>query len=129
MTHKKSVRAGHRGAVRRLITQIEEELQNLTENGLLEGFCETLKRKRDLLFQLDTEILYVTPEETEIDDADQYTIDIESTLAKVRNFSKKRKFPAITSSFASQTVTQHESHPVERSPSLATHTPNTSQVK
>jgi hypothetical protein len=63
MTHKKSVRAGHRGAERRLITQIEEELQNLTENGVLEGFYETLKMKRDLLFQLDSEILYGTSEE------------------------------------------------------------------
>jgi hypothetical protein len=51
--------------------------------------------------------------EAEIDDADQYNIDIERTLAEVLNFSKKRKFPAITSSFASQPVTQHESHPVE----------------
>jgi hypothetical protein len=40
-----------------------------------------------------------------------------------------RKFPAITSSFTSQPVTQHESHSVERSPALAAHTPNTSQVK
>jgi hypothetical protein len=90
------------------------------------------KGKKDILCQLDTEILVETPEENmeaEIEDADEYAIDIDYTLAKVRNFSKKRKFPAITSSFASQPVTQHESHPVERSPALAAHTPNTSQVK
>jgi predicted glutamine amidotransferase len=87
MTNKKSVRAGHRGAVRKLITQIEE---NSTENGNLEGFCETLKRKRDSLSQLDAEILDETPEESmgfEIEDADRYTIDVERTLAKVRNVS------------------------------------------
>jgi hypothetical protein len=132
MTKKKSIRVGHRGAVRKLITKLQEELENSSDQEMLEALCNSLKRKQDILSQLDTEILEETPEENmeaEIEDSDRYAIDIGYILAKVQNFSKKRKFPAITSSFASQPVTQHESHPVERSPALVAHTTNTPQVK
>ncbi|CAG2192879.1 unnamed protein product [Mytilus edulis] len=75
MTKKKAIRVGHRGAARRLISKIEEELEKeTTQRDEIESLCETLKKKRDILSELDNEILEEIAEENmeaEIEDSDR----------------------------------------------------------
>ncbi|XP_063406249.1 uncharacterized protein LOC134690204 [Mytilus trossulus] len=95
MTKKKAIRVGHRGAARRLISKIEEELEKeTTQRDEIESLCETLKKKRDILSELDSEILEEIAEENmeaEIEDSDRYVLDIERILTKVRNSSSSKQ--------------------------------------
>ncbi|VDI57723.1 Hypothetical predicted protein [Mytilus galloprovincialis] len=95
MTKKKAIRVGHRGAARRLISKIEEELEKeTTQRDEIESLCETLKKKRDILSELDNEILEEIAEENmeaEIEDSDRYVLDIERILTKVRNSSSSKQ--------------------------------------
>ncbi|XP_071138753.1 uncharacterized protein [Mytilus edulis] len=95
MTKKKAIRVGHRGATRRLISKIEEELEKeTTQRDEIESLCETLKKKRDILSELDNEILEEIAEENmeaEIEDSDRYVLDIERILTKVRNSSSSKQ--------------------------------------
>ncbi|XP_063436301.1 uncharacterized protein LOC134717737 [Mytilus trossulus] len=80
MTKKKAIRVGHRGAARRLISKIEEELEKeTTQRDEIESLCETLKKKRDILSELDSEILEEIAEENmeaEIEDSDRIKCSI-----------------------------------------------------
>ena len=93
MTRKKAIRVGHRGGVRKLIMKIEEELEKpMEQRNEIESLCETLKKKRDILVQLDNEILEEIDEEnmeSEIEDADRYVLDVERILTKVRNSAEQ----------------------------------------
>ncbi|XP_071145416.1 uncharacterized protein [Mytilus edulis] len=95
MTKKKAIRVGHRGAAWRLISKIEEELEKeTTQRDEIESLCETLKKKRDILSELDNEILEEIAEENmeaEIEDSDRYVLDIERTMTKVRNSSNSKQ--------------------------------------
>ncbi|VDI27114.1 Hypothetical predicted protein [Mytilus galloprovincialis] len=78
MTKKKAIRVGHRGAARRLISKIEEELEKeTTQRDEIESLCETLKKKRDILSELDNKILEEIAEENmeaEIEDSDRAVV-------------------------------------------------------
>ncbi|XP_063436092.1 uncharacterized protein LOC134717532 [Mytilus trossulus] len=95
MTKKKAIRVGHRGAARRVTSKIEEELEKeTTQRDEIESLCETLKKKRDILSELDNEILEEIAEENmeaEIEDSDRYVLDIERILTKIRNSSSSKQ--------------------------------------
>ncbi|CAC5364793.1 unnamed protein product [Mytilus coruscus] len=79
MTKKNAIRVGHRGATRRLISKIEEELdKETTQRNEIESLCEILKKKRDILSELDSEILEEIAEENmdaELQDSDRPDMD------------------------------------------------------
>ncbi|CAC5397488.1 unnamed protein product [Mytilus coruscus] len=81
MTKKKAIKVGHKGAARRIISKIEEELEKeTTQRDEIESLCETLKKKRDtcILSDLHSEILEEIAEENmeaEIQDSDRMSED------------------------------------------------------
>ena len=94
LSKKKSIWAAQRGAVKKTIAKIEDELQK--ENGSLEsGFrslCDLLRKKRDILSDMDREILEETADERmegEIDAAEGYVLAIDRTLNKVQMRSEQ----------------------------------------
>ena len=89
LSKKKSIRAAQRGAVKKIIAKIEDELQK--EDGAseseLRALCDTLRKKKDMLAEMDREILEETSEESmeeEIDDSDGYVLAIDRALNKVQ---------------------------------------------
>ena len=90
LSKKKSVRAAQRGAVKKTIAKIEDELREedgTSESELLRALCDTLRKKKDMLAEMDREILEETSEERmeeEIDDSDGYVLAIDRALNKVQ---------------------------------------------
>ena len=89
------MRGGHRSAVTRLIHKTEEKIG---ENGIadqeLNTAIDTLERKRNVLGDLDQQILDVTEAESmeqEILDTDDYTFSLEMTLRKFKDLLSERK--------------------------------------
>ena len=95
MEKLKAMRGGHRSAVTRLIHKTEEKIG---ENGIadqeLNTAIDTLERKRNVLGDLDQQILDVTEAESmeqEILDTDDYTFSLEMTLRKFKDLLSERK--------------------------------------
>ena len=89
LSKKKGLRAAQRGAVKKTIAKIEDELRK--EDGAseseLRALCDTLRKKKDMLAEMDREILEETSEESmeeEIDDSDGYVLAIDRALNKVQ---------------------------------------------
>ncbi|XP_071177507.1 uncharacterized protein [Mytilus edulis] len=92
MTSKlKSIRAGHRSAVSRILRRFEErsETEEKPEEDELETILDTLKEKQDILKDLDKNILDSVQEEDieqEILDTDEYKFNLETKIRKIRKF-------------------------------------------
>ncbi|VDI47656.1 Hypothetical predicted protein, partial [Mytilus galloprovincialis] len=85
----KSIRAGHRSAVSRILRRFEErsETEEKPEEDELETILDTLKEKQDILKDLDKNILDSVQEEDieqEILDTDEYKFNLETKIRKIR---------------------------------------------
>ena len=99
MTHTKQIHAAHRGAVTRLINQIDEALL-AADTGKLKQLRQSLKNKIDVLSKLDEELLLSVGEEEldyEIEQADIVReraelaiIQLDEALTKISKRSEKR---------------------------------------
>ena len=81
LSKKKSIRAAQRGAVKKTIAKIEDELRkdNEASESALWSLCDTLRKKKDIIAEMDRDILEETSEESmeeEIDDSDGYVLAI-----------------------------------------------------
>ncbi|XP_071176443.1 uncharacterized protein [Mytilus edulis] len=90
-TKLKSIRAGHRSAVSRILRRFEErsETEDKPEEDELETILDTLKEKQDILKDLDKNILDSVQEEDieqEILDTDEYKFNLETKIRKIRKF-------------------------------------------
>ena len=89
LSKKKSIRAVQRGTVRKTIAKIEDELRKEHEasESELRSLFDTLRKKKDMLAEMNMEILEKTSEESmeeEIDDSDGYVLAIDRALNKVQ---------------------------------------------
>ncbi|XP_063436701.1 uncharacterized protein LOC134718141 [Mytilus trossulus] len=88
-TKLKSIRAGHRSAVSRILRRFEErsETEDKPEEDELETILDTLKEKQDILKDLDKNILDSVQEEDieqEILDTDEYKFNLETKIRKIQ---------------------------------------------
>ena len=125
-TRTKRIRAAHRGAVTRLINQMDEALL-AADVGRLKQLRQSLKNKIDILSKLDEELLLSVEEEEldyEIEQADVVReraelaiIGLEEALTKISKRSEKRSLHRKSPSSSSS---EGEEHPGLSHPSLAT---------
>ena len=95
MERLKAVRAGHRGAVTRLINKTDEKLENNDiNNQKLAAAVENLERKQSVLQELDGQILDSTelPDvQQEIMDTDDYNLQMEETISRYKDIISSSK--------------------------------------
>ena len=89
LTKKRGIRAAQRGAVKKIIGKVEDELRKDEDasESELRSLCDTLRKKKDMLAGMDREILEETSEESmeeEIDDSDGYVLAIDRALNRVQ---------------------------------------------
>lgn len=90
-TQHKSIRAGHKRAVSRILRRFDErsESKEKPEEDELESIVDTLKEKQYVLKDLDKNILECVQEEDieeEILDKDEYKFNLETKILKIRKF-------------------------------------------
>ena len=126
-TRTKRIRAAHRGAVTRLINQMDEALL-AADGGRLKQLRQSLKNKIDILSKLDEELLLSVGEEEleyEIEQADVVReraelaiIGLDEALTKISKRSEKRS--TLRRSSPSSSSSEGEEHPGLSHLSLAT---------
>ena len=89
LTKKRGIRAAQRGAVKKIIGKVEDELRKDEDasESELRSLCDTLRKKKDMLAEMDREILEETSEESmeeEIGDSDGYVLAIDRALNRVK---------------------------------------------
>ena len=126
-TRIKRIRAAHRGAVTRLINQMDEALL-AADIGRLKQLRQSLKNKIDVLLKLDEELLLSVGEDEldyEIEQADVVreraelaVIGLDEALTKISRRSEKRSL--LHGRSPSSSNSEGEGHPGLSHPSLAT---------
>ena len=93
LLRKKKVRAGHRGSVTRILTQVYELLDSTEElNSMrLRQWKQPLSGKLDVLSKLDKELIELVPEEldNEVDQADKIREKIQLAIIDIDQALKK----------------------------------------
>ncbi|VDI68968.1 Hypothetical predicted protein [Mytilus galloprovincialis] len=91
MEKLRAIRVGHRSAVTRLINRTKEKIaDNDMENQELSATTETLVKKRNLLENLDTQILdgtKVGDMEPEVWDSDEFNLHMEVSIHKFKDIT------------------------------------------
>ena len=88
----KSVRAGHKGAITKLLKKFDDNGSDFEEEDLL-TLIDTLSVKRDILASVNEKIIQQTTEEEiadEIADSDEYMFDLDRKIRKIKKLAKSR---------------------------------------
>ena len=86
----KSVRAGHKGAITKLLKKFDDNGSDFEEEDLL-TLIDTLSVKRDILATVNEKIIQQTTEEDiaeEIADSDEYLFDLDRKIRKIKKLAK-----------------------------------------
>ena len=86
----KSVRAGHKGAITKLLKRFDDHGSDFEEDDLL-TLIDTLSVKRDILATVNEKIIQQTMEEDiaeEIADSDEYLFDLDRKIRKIKKLAK-----------------------------------------
>ena len=86
----KSVRAGHKGAITKLLKKFDDHGSDFEEDDLL-TLIDTLSVKRDILVSINERIIQQTTEEEiadEIADSDEYMFDLDRKIRKIKKLAK-----------------------------------------
>ena len=85
----KSVRAGHKGAITKLLKRFDDNGGDFEEDDLL-TLIDTLSVKRDILATVNEKIIQQTTEEDiadEIADSDEYLFDLDRKIRKIKKLA------------------------------------------
>ena len=122
MEKYKAIRGGHRSGISRLINRIDEKItQNEISDQELHAAIDTLEKKREILQQLDNQILDITEledMEQEILDTDDYNMKMEIAIRRYKDMickpSKPSGFQPAVSKFSNipttSTANQNSNH-------------------
>ncbi|CAG2253563.1 unnamed protein product [Mytilus edulis] len=99
----KSVRAGHKGAVTKLLVKFDELKSNTdTEVDEVKALDDAVTQKQKTLIDLNNRLLEQTSEENleqEITDSDEYMYELDCKIRQIRKFIK---------SFETNTIISHD---------------------
>ncbi|CAG2232608.1 unnamed protein product [Mytilus edulis] len=99
----KSVRAGHKGAVTKLLVKFDElKSKTDTEVDEVEALDDAVTQKQKTLIDLNNRLLEQTSEENleqEITDSDEYMYELDCKIRQIRKFIK---------SFETNTIISHD---------------------
>ena len=86
----KSVRAGHKGAITKLLKKFDDNGGDFEEDDFL-TLIDTLSAKRDILVSANEKIIQQTSEEDiadEIAEADEYIFDLDRKIRQIKKLAK-----------------------------------------